>query len=274
MMNVEMTTKQQELEAIRQKYPALYPFAAGVVILLVGFVLGAEWFKNGENYTDFFMNIYTEVFSIGITVVVLDRINEYRDEQRLKQRLVGESGSKSNETAKSAIDWIQRENWMKGEDSLLKGANLSGANLDKAELHDANLEGINLSGASLRHAGLISANLKGADLSGTDLEEAGLNNAILIDANLNDADLKHARLFETDLRGASLIDANLQHATLIGTNLEGANLIDADFTGTILRGTILPDGTKWSYKSDIFRFTNMEHPNFWNPYGEQTDEER
>ena len=57
----------------------------------------------------------------------------------------------------------------------------------------------NLSGADLRRADLSEANLSGADLRRADLS----------DANLRGANLRRANLSEADLRGANLRRANL-----------------------------------------------------------------
>ena len=68
-------------------------------------------------------------------------------------------------------------------------ANLSGANLYRADLSEADLSGANLSGANL-----CRANLYGADLS---------------EANLSEANLYGANLYRADLSGANLYRASL-----------------------------------------------------------------
>ena len=60
---------------------------------------------------------------------------------------------------------------------------LSGANLEKADLSDAILRWANLSGANLTDANLTEANLEWADLNG----------AVLLRANLSGADLSKGR---------------------------------------------------------------------------------
>jgi hypothetical protein len=95
-----------------------------------------------------------------------------------------------------------------------------------------------------------------------------------------------------NLQGAALKEANLQGAALMGANLQGAYLWDADmqsanFTSVILRGanlqnanlcyvadiqtaffdddTTLPNGDQWHEGYDLDRFTDPNHPNFWEP---------
>ena len=71
--------------------------------------------------------------------------------------------------------------WLNGEEggqcANLSGADLSRANLSSADLYDANLICANLSGADLSDANLICANLSRADLSGADLSGADLSGA-------------------------------------------------------------------------------------------------
>jgi uncharacterized protein YjbI with pentapeptide repeats len=98
------------------------------------------------------------------------------------------------------------------------GCNLSGANLQNADLEEANLRGANLQGANLQNA---------------DLEQANLQDANLQQANLSDADLQEANLQNANLQNANLRSADLEDANLQGTNLDGANLQGADLEGTI-----------------------------------------
>ncbi len=222
---------------------------------------------------------------------------------RQKTQLVRKAGSTSNETAKAAVHEMRKKNWLKGESSLLRiadleGASLSTANLQGANLSGAKLQGANLSGAKLQGADLSIANLQGVDLEGADLKSAKLGNANLQGAdlfkvNLEGADLRGANLqgtslLKVNLEGADLRDANLKGAgctnTKLGsanlsfanlegtklslTKLEGANLSHANLEGAHLNAlfddnTTLPGGTKWTHYIDMKRFTNPKHPKFW-----------
>jgi hypothetical protein len=102
-------------------------------------------------------------------------------------------------------------------------ADLHGADLSDADLHEANLRG-----ANLRDADLIDADLSGADLSYADLIDADLRGADVQGADLSNADLRSANLSDTDLRGANLRDTDLSDANLRGANLSYADLRDAD----------------------------------------------
>jgi hypothetical protein len=68
-------------------------------------------------------------------------------------------------------------------------------------------------------------------------------------------------LGRADLSGADLRDAYLSGVGLLGANLSGALLASAKFDET----TIIPDGSNWTLDTDIKRFTNPDHPNFWHP---------
>ena len=78
------------------------------------------------------------------------------------------------------------------------GANLSGANLSRADLYWANLSGANLSGANLSRADLSRANLYGANLSGANLSRANLYGANLYWADLSGANLHGASRYNSD----------------------------------------------------------------------------
>ena len=86
----------------------------------------------------------------------------------------------------------------------------------------------------------------------------------LQEADLRGANLQEAILWLANLQEANLRVANLQEANLWGTNLWGANLQGADLGGaTFDENTMLPDGTKWTPGTDMARFTDSGHPDFW-----------
>lgn len=142
------------------------------------------------------------------------------------------------------------------------GADLAWAELGQAKLLAADMQravliGADLSRADLRRAHLDSASLLGANLSRASLEGATLSRADLHWAHLNDADLSGTDLRQANLKGANLEYANLSGASLIHTNLRMAHL----------RGATLPDGSRWMPSSDLARFTDPAHPDFWSVEG-------
>lgn len=92
---------------------------------------------------------------------------------------------------------------------------------------------------------LSGANLNLADLEGVDLRKANLQNAQLDSAILTKADLREADLREANLFGANLQYADLRQANLRFTNLLDADLSDADLTGSLVFGT-----SAWKLKLD------------------------
>jgi hypothetical protein len=113
------------------------------------------------------------------------------------------------------------------------------------------LAGVDLSGVNLWFAELQGANLRGANLKRAALEGA----------NLQGAELDYANLKGAELEGANLQEANLFYANLQGAELVGANLELAQFDTS----TTLPDGTRWRPDTDLSRFTDPEHHDFWRP---------
>jgi hypothetical protein len=109
--------------------------------------------------------------------------------------------------------------------AVKSGANLYGADLSRANLYRANLSGANLYGADLSRANLYGANLSGANLYGADLSGADLSGANLSGADLSRADLRGADLSGADLSGADLSRADLSRADLYRANLSGAKEI-------------------------------------------------
>ncbi|EAC2264233.1 pentapeptide repeat-containing protein [Listeria monocytogenes] len=116
----------------------------------------------------------------------------------------------------------KHEKWLR--DGYGERANLSYADLRRADLSGANLRGANLSYADLRRADLSGANLRGANLSYADLRRADLSGANLRGANLRRANLSYADLSCADLSCANLRVANLSYADLSYANLRRADL--------------------------------------------------
>jgi uncharacterized protein YjbI with pentapeptide repeats len=155
--------------------------------------------------------------------------------------------------------------------AYLRGANLSGANMQRAYLNLARLEKANLSGADLTDATIFQAifdktNFKGAnltharvigtlgnvDMSGANIAKGrfGLDvgnqpmgqmkfdsvggnfaHANFEGADLNIASFRFANLTGANLRNTNLYRADLGQADLTGADLTGANLDSADLDG-------------------------------------------
>jgi hypothetical protein len=129
----------------------------------------------------------------------------------------------------------------------LRRADLSLANLEKADLGDAYLADTDLTSANLRYAWLFQANLEKADLTFANLNHARLNHA-----NLTLADLREANLQKADLTFANLQSANLSGADLRGASLDNVYLACASLYGADMRGALIRDATLRWFKADYW----------------------
>ena len=263
-----------------------------VVVILIVIAIFALGLFGGEDYVT---NLYTELIgvtlSIGVTVVIVERLN-------LKRRLVREAGSHANDIAISAIDQLREEGWLTGDNGLLKGVDLSGANLENADLRGANLGWTNLKDADLRSAKLIGTDLRDTDLRFADLESANLSHAKLNSAKLFGANLQKTKLYGADFMLADLRNADLRwaeismtklgekqqggadvfkdipppaklrHVELQGAYLEGAILPSQRYQDAIpphesyLYCAVLPDEEKYTPATDMKKYTDPQHSEF------------
>ncbi len=126
----------------------------------------------------------------------------------------------------------------------LVGADLTGAQLGRADLARARLAGTDLSGAclvetNLTRAELIGVNLRGAQLDGAELTGALLDRAVLRGARLVGADLTGAWLDGADLTGAR---------SLTQEQLEAAH---GDAATTLPEGLTPPESWPASWPADV-----------------------
>lgn len=182
----------------------------------------------------------------------------------------------------------------------LQSAFLENSDLTKAIFRDANLSHANLRGARLFHANFMAAKLTGAVLIGArakgasffmtravrgkmmgiNLERADLQEADLHGTSLQRSYLAHAHMRDTNLAEANLEHAFLHGAFLVNANLSGAHLANAQFNEL----TVLPDAQfidfengraihdkYWTAETDMSRYTDPTHPNFWQPKWAQSD---
>ncbi len=241
-------SRREENERDRQKRLGRYK-TFWLAVVFLAFLYGVYRYieaRHAQGLDDFNLNLSTEIFGVvastGVTLLFLDKLNERRDLNNLKRRLTAEAGSRSNDIAISAVEWMQRECWLRGEDGLLKGADLRKARLMGARLDCANLQGAKLQFANLSGAELKKANLMDASLTGASFEKAWL-----IGAKLQFADL-----IGTSLKSANLSKANLQGITMIRTDVEGAIFYQTDLTGATLLEMVNLRGANFSlHQEDI-----------------------
>ena len=274
-----------------------------LVVAVAGYINQHGGLLNLTNiFGDFYANVSSELISIVITVLVVDRLNrarEKRDNEALQARLDEQEltrlkallGSNENVVTKIAVAELSAKGWLEDgslADTYLREANLTGAYLRGAWLQGSTLRFVNLEGANLMDANLEDTNLSYAQISGANLSFAQISNSILYAAIFENAELSSANLESTNLEGIHLKGANVRHANLSGANmvdsyLEGTNLMDSNLEGVDLmyanlehtnmygvrcnEKTILPDGTTWTSDVDWAVFGAVElNAKGWNAY--------
>lgn len=184
-----------------------------------------------QMFVDFYANVGAELASIAITILIIDRLNDLRLTHRQKEALLLQMGSPDNGFAIEAVRILAARGWL--IDGLLRGTHLSRANLAGANLQQVDLTDAHLGLANLHKTKLAGANLTRAYLQGANLDGASLSGAALRGANLNDANLS-------------------------GAHFDSETLLDTE--------TILPDCTYWEKGTDIRRFTDPHHSQFWRSH--------
>ena len=275
---MEGSSRREETRKIHKEYDWLYSIIVFSIILAIGILVGAYIFRGGSGYD---VNIWTEVLGVsagaGVTLFILDRLNERRDRTNLKRRLVREVGSGSREFALNAIGWLRAEGWLSGERGLLKGKDLRGANLKGASLYfrdpkggsseAANLEGAILHGANLETATLNDVNLQNAELTGANLHKACLDNAELQGADLAGSNMESTRMYGAKLQGAMLNGSNLKDTELVAAKMQGAVLFEArNLEEADLEHALLPDGKPYTVGISLRKFTDVSDERFSKTY--------
>lgn len=253
-----------------------------MMILFTGQELMYGRFDLRQAFIDYYTNLSAELLSIALALSVISALSHsnerrLREEQHEKANLIKRLPI-ADPAEKRLIVAVLREN-----DYLIDGTfhdlRMSTADLQSLDFSYADLSGINLAAANLHKTDLSHSNLHGASLSRASLRFARCEGARLIEANLSHADLRHADFTEADLRYARFDGADLRGTILDEADLRGANLQDANLCGACLElqydgtpfsvakldgSTILPDGTLWQPDSDLRRFTDSDHEEFWD----------
>jgi hypothetical protein len=231
-------SRNEEIRLIWKEHQWLYVilgFALGVLVCLYTGLKIA-------NLPSVVVDFLPEIIAVIFTVRVIDHNNRLRDDRnalkQLQEQLVRDARSSVNDVAVNAVHQLRERGWLGGPESLLAGANLSGANLQRSPLYGANLQRTHLGAANLVDADLFSVSLQGAQLRFTDLH--GANLAV------------------SNLQGATLVGSNLRGAVLRHAKLHGADLGEGGHQAKFDETTILPDGTHWTPDTDMTLFTYPE----------------
>jgi hypothetical protein len=214
----------------------LIAFLSSLISLLMRFSYDAA--SSGDWLEGWLQNFSTELFGALLTFIVIEKIVGGRarqrdaDERRRLDQMNMTMLLRQETNAESKIAIVHEMIRL----DLIRGAWLSGLNLQGFNFNSLNLEGTRLGGANLQNANLVSANLRNVTLDAADLRGA----------DLADADMENA-----------LLGFVLGRAVLDMTRL-GSTQFDAK--------TKLPDGTYWTNETDMARFINPANPKFWRSH--------
>lgn len=137
------------------------------------------------------------------------------------------------------------------------GIEMRGCNMEYCIFSDALFETAALVECNLRRCQMENINMVNGKLMRTNLTQANLQRGVLTYVDMHQAILALADLRQADLSGANLAGANLRRA-----NLENARLDNAQFDNS----TILPDGENWTFETEMSRFTDPSHEDFYRSF--------
>jgi uncharacterized protein YjbI with pentapeptide repeats len=199
---------------------------------------------NQDSDVSFWQGISTELWGAVITTIFLGFgllvFEQYQTLQNRKDELILQLRSPSSEVSVEAARILYNEGWV--YDGSLRGVYLEAANLQGALLDHADLQGASLQWANLERASFIQANF----------EEASLTNA--------------------NLRGTIFAGANLRGADLSNAIFNNLTVLPDSEVVTITQGTeefVSYNYKYWSSETDMSRYTDSNHPDFWQPTDEQ-----
>ncbi|QPJ60834.1 MAG: pentapeptide repeat-containing protein [Candidatus Nitronauta litoralis] len=175
-------------------------------------------------------------------------------EERQAYMAAGGTGSGLPKPSITTMDLTGK--FSKGEDwsfSIFEGCDLTGADLELANLQHCHFKGANLSGSNLKEADLTGTVLTQATLAGSDCSQVSLSKATLMatdasECKFDSADLESTTLFNADFSNSSFVDADLSKA-----QAEGANFTQTDLTRADLGSAGMP--------STDFTDANLERAN-------------
>jgi uncharacterized protein YjbI with pentapeptide repeats len=246
---------------------AIFFAGVGFGVVLIGFFLTVETRTLKEFGHEIYSNFGIELISIALTVFVIDGLNRRAAKKERLEELILQMGSPDNGFAVEAIRLLGYLGTLRN--GRLEWEYFSGANWQGAYLSDAQLQRVKLQRANLQGVDLRASNLEGADFLEANLQEIVLRDCNLERAQLWRANLERASLFGTNLQRANLQGANMKGSELWESNLEGANMEHANLEGVLNLNTvkfnektILPDGSFWTPKTDVNRFSDPQHPEF------------
>ena len=171
------------------------------------------------------------------------------EEMATKQQ--AKSAEANNIISQVVFDEILRQHneWLISDGKEGRRANLHSLDLRHIVFGDANLQqsnmrativsGVDLSRAILVEADLTEATLEGVRAIGANWSRINLSNVNLTNANLAQTNLSYANLFRTNLFSANLEETNLENANLRDAIMANANFSNAYLKDAVCRGADL-----------------------------------
>ena len=95
------------------------------------------------------------------------------------------------------------------EGSVLRYANMRGADVSDSDMSGADVSDSDMSGADMRYANMRGANMSDSDMSGADMRGADMSGADMSGADMSDSDMRGA-----NMSGADIENANFTHADM------------------------------------------------------------
>lgn len=210
---------------------------------------------------DFYPNVSTELLSIATTVLIIDTLNQRRDARQEAEHerdaLARQLGSRLPDVTARAVEEARKRGFL--VDGSMQERDFQGANLEGAKLWKADFQG-----ADFKWARMKNTNLNAASLIGCRFVQANLQTA-----ELNSVDARGANFHEAKFYRAACNRSGFQHADFTGAHMEGAKLHNADLRGALFtraffdETTIMPDKQPWTAETDLRRFTDPDHPQFY-----------
>lgn len=269
-----MADREENICRIWVHYKPFYLILGSIVFVVAGIFIGlflAQAIVIEQSFSAAMASLFPEAVGITFTVIFIDRLNDMRAQNQLKQQLIREIVSTDRGLVMRAFKELAVNNWITDgslkeadlQNVVLSGCDLTYSNLKKANLKLANLSKSNLKKAKLNLANLYHADFSNASLEGATLEQVNAEGINFYSAYLWKAILRQSHLDGADFRNATLIDSDLQGAYLGSVDFRGANLTGAILKDAIIEDAIfdektkLPNGTYFNPKNGITQISEF-----------------
>lgn len=209
----------------RQVLGLILAVAVGTSVVSWVLHLVAGMGTSADWWAGWLQNLGSEMLGAFATFLLIHLLVGGREE---KGRLIRQMRSRDNALALQAVAELGAKGWL--GDGALRGANLVSANLHRLKLWDTIL---------------VEADLHGVNLAGSKLDRVNFT---------------RANLWAAELRGARLTSVNLESADLFHADLREVTFAKVEFN----EDTRLPDGSRWHPEADLGRFTDEDHPDFFD----------